>query len=152
MDVDISELAEGQMMMVDFSIEWVIILRRSEDMLQELAKPVKPLLDPESKESQQPNNANNLYRSIKPEIFVAFGMCTHRGCGVKYISSDDAAKAPGEIRQGQFLCVCFGGVFDLAGRVFAGTPPPRNLEVPTYEFLSENTIRLYYPGFSHYLF
>ena len=151
-DVDISNLAEDQMQVVELSGKPVYILRRSETTLQELAKPVKPLLDPESKKSQQPDITKNPYRSIKPEIFVAYGICTHRGCAPKYISPADAVNSPDAIRQGHFFCPCQGGVYDLAGRVFAGTPAPRNLDVPAYEFLSENNIRLYYPGFSHYFF
>jgi ubiquinol-cytochrome c reductase iron-sulfur subunit len=106
-------------------------------MLAVLTKDRQLLRDPDSSVEQQPPYAKNTNRSIKPEILVLIGICTHLGCSPTY------KPTMGELGPdwpGGFFCPCHGSKFDLAGRVFKGVPAPINLEVPPYRFLSANVI------------
>jgi ubiquinol-cytochrome c reductase iron-sulfur subunit len=107
-------------------------------MLDELATHEDKLRDPESEVEQQPAYAQNRHRSKKPEIFVAVGICTHLGCSPTYIINDFAAQVEG-VKSG-FFCPCHGSKFDMAGRVFQSVPAPKNLQIPPYMFIDDNTI------------
>ena len=96
------------------------------------------LSDPDSEKKQQPDYARNRYRSIKPEYFVAVGVCTHLGCSPKYLPESLNQHIP-SVKAG-FFCPCHGSSFDMAGRVFSGGPAPLNLMVPRYHFISETKI------------
>ena len=127
-EVDISKLEEGRLLIVEWQSKPVWILRR--------------LRDPDSKNAaQQPPYAQNHYRSIKPEILVLVGICTHLGCSPTY-RPDIAPADLGENWLGGFFCPCHSSRFDLAGRVFQGVPAPSNLVVPPYKYLSDNVIRI----------
>jgi ubiquinol-cytochrome c reductase iron-sulfur subunit len=124
------------------TFEWrgkpVWVLRRTEDMLKRLEAVRAELSDPESKVgSQQPNYARNPARSRRPELFVAVGLCTHLGCVPTYRPEPDSLQRGWP---GGFYCPCHGSKFDLAGRVFSGSPAPTNLEVPPYSFAGENLV------------
>lgn len=140
-EVDISKLAPGQMMTVEWRGKPVWIIHRDKTMLDSLKKTDPLVVDPKSdKTSQQPEYAKNEYRSIKPEYMVAVGICTHLGC-----SPSDKFKAGAESGvtadwAGGFLCPCHGSTFDLAGRVYKSKPAPDNLEVPPHMYLSESKI------------
>lgn len=122
--------------------EWrgrpVWILRRTAQMLEGLAA-VDPLLsDPESSvSSQQPAYARNRARSIEPEVLVAVALCTHLGCIPSYYPEPNSVQ-PGW--RGGFYCPCHGSKFDLAGRVYRGSPAPTNLAVPPHRYLSASII------------
>jgi len=102
-----------------------------------------PLLkDPKSQvASQQPAYAKNEYRSIKPEYWVAIGICTHLGCSPSF-RPEIAPADLGPQWKGGFFCPCHGSRFDLAGRVFEGVPAQLNLQIPPYRYLTETTIRV----------
>ncbi len=138
-EVDISKLASGQRIVVKWRGKPVWILKRGEAALQSLANDEAQLRDPESNESKQPESSHNRYRSIKPEIFVAIGICTHLGCSPTF-RPDIAPKDLGNDWQGGFFCPCHGSSFDYAGRVFQGVPAPTNLEIPPYVYLSDTRI------------
>jgi ubiquinol-cytochrome c reductase iron-sulfur subunit len=98
------------------------------------------LLDPNSEmASQQPKYAQNANRSIKPEVLVLVGICTHLGCSPTF-RPDVAPADLGPTWKGGFFCPCHGSRFDLAGRVYKGVPAPKNLEVPSYRFLSDSRL------------
>ncbi|HIP81465.1 MAG TPA: ubiquinol-cytochrome c reductase iron-sulfur subunit, partial [Leucothrix mucor] len=78
-------------------------------------------------------------RSIKPEILVLIGICTHLGCSPTY-RPEVAAADMGADWKGGFYCPCHGSRFDLAGRVFKNVPAPTNLVVPPYSYKSDNVI------------
>ena len=138
---DISKLEEGRMMIVEWQSKPVWIVRRSEQMLENLPKLDDRLRDPESENAdQQPEYAQNEYRSIKPEYLVLIGICTHLGCSPTYRPDVGAADLGGEAWKGGFFCPCHGSRFDLAGRVYKGVPAPLNLEVPPHRYLSEDEI------------
>jgi len=138
-EVDISKLEEGAMVRVIWRGRPVWVLRRSEDMLKRLTGTELPLSDPDSEESEQPPYAKNEYRSIRPEILVIVGVCTHLGCA----PLERFEVAPPDLGAdwvGGFFCPCHGSKFDLSGRVFAGVPAPTNLPVPPYRFVGENLV------------
>ena len=77
---DVSKLAVGSMMTVEWRGKPVWILRRTPQMLAELDAHELRLADPASEEPQQPDYAANRHRSIHPEYLVVIGICTHLGC------------------------------------------------------------------------
>ncbi|KAE8176699.1 ubiquinol-cytochrome c reductase iron-sulfur subunit [Photobacterium carnosum] len=137
-EVNISKLTDGQMIRVEWRGKPVWIVRRSKAVLQQLATHDDQLRDPISNEPQQPAYAQNPYRSLKPEIFLAVGICTHLGCSPTYLPNSFSEQVSG-VAAG-FFCPCHGSTFDMAGRVFAGVPAPLNLVVPPHQFLDDNTI------------
>lgn len=143
-DVDTGDLlAAGQMKTVEWRGKPVWILRRSPEMLATLEKVEGQLADPQSQRNPReltPAYARNRWRSRKPELFVAVGICTHLGCSpVTKLQAGPQPSLPNDWLGG-FLCPCHGSTFDLAGRVFKNKPAPDNLEVPPYMFLSENRL------------
>lgn len=138
-EVDISKLEAGQLMRVKWRGKPVWIVSRTPDMIKTLPTLDEQLLDPQSKEPQQPSYCRNPLRSRKPEIFVAVGICTHLGCSPTY-RPDVAPADLGADWKGGFFCPCHGSRFDLAGRVYKSVPAPLNLVIPPYQFLSDTTL------------
>jgi ubiquinol-cytochrome c reductase iron-sulfur subunit len=136
---DISKLKPGQMIRVKWRGKPVWLVSRTDEMLASLSKLTPKLRDPDSVEPMQPEYAQNEYRSIKPELLVTVGICTHLGCSPTYRPDVGAADLGGDWLGG-FFCPCHGSRFDLAGRVYSGVPAPLNLEVPPYRFLSDNEL------------
>lgn len=139
-EADISKLAPGEMMTVEWRGKPVWIIHRNQTMLETLAKIDDKLADPTSNKPMQPEYCKNPHRSIKPEYMVAIGICTHLGC-----SPTEKFKTGGESGveadwPGGFLCPCHGSTFDLAGRVFKSKPAPDNLEIPPHMYLSDTRI------------
>jgi ubiquinol-cytochrome c reductase iron-sulfur subunit len=138
-EVDISKLAPGSMATVEWRGKPVWIIHRTPEMIEEVKKSRQSgvLTDPDSKSSKQPKKADTDTRSLKPEFFVAVGICTHLGCSpVRREASDPEMRGGGD----GFYCPCHGSRFDLAARVLKGSPAPTNLEVPPYKYLSDNKI------------
>lgn len=138
-EADISKLAPGEMMIVEWRSKPVWIVRRTKDMLDGVKKVDGKVSDPNSSVPEQPEYAKNEFRSIKPEVLVLVGICTHLGCSPKPKSAEDKAEM-GADWSGGFYCPCHGSKFDLAGRVYKGSPAPKNLEVPPHTYLSDGTI------------
>lgn len=138
-EVDISKLEPGMLLMVEWRGKVVWVLKRTQDMLKNLEKLEVVLADPNSEKDQQPAYAKNRTRSIKPEILVVEGVCTHLGCSPVY-RKDIAPADLGADWLGGFFCPCHGSKFDLAGRVYKGVPAPTNLVVPPHTYLSENQL------------
>jgi len=136
---DISKLEPGQMIRVKWRGKPVWIVYRTQEMLDDLPSLLEKLGDPDSAESEQPEYALNDYRSIKPEILVLVGICTHLGCSPTY-RPDVAPADLGADWKGGFFCPCHGSRFDIAGRVYSGVPAPTNLPVPPHRYLSDNEI------------
>lgn len=138
-EVDINKLEPGQRITVEWRGKPVWIIRRSKVMLEALPSLDSALLDPASELRQQPDYAKNSTRSIKPETLVLLGICTHLGCSPSY-RPEFAPADLGQEWKGGFFCPCHGSRFDLAGRVYAGVPAPKNLEVPRHMYISETRI------------
>lgn len=139
-EVDISDLAPGAVKTVEWRGKPVWILRRTAEMVAGLAVLEDRLVDPHSLRDQQPENARNLHRSIKEEILVTVGVCTHLGCSPNLVPSGTLNPSVGEDWAGGFFCPCHGSTFDLAGRVFKNKPAPTNLEVPPHNYLSDSKL------------
>jgi len=138
-EADISKLEEGQMIRVQWRGKPVWILKRNEEMLAALPGLDERLRDPASVDPQQPEYAQNSTRSIKPEILVAVGICTHLGCSPSFVP--EALPQPYDPDwKGGFFCPCHGSKFDLAGRVYQGVPAPLNLEIPPHAYVSETLV------------
>ncbi len=138
-EIDISKLQEGQKVTVEWRGKPVWIVKRSQKSLDELASLNEGLRDPASENNQQPSYAQNPARSIKPEIAVLVGICTHLGCSPTYRPEIGAADL-GADWLGGFFCPCHGSKFDLAGRVYSGVPAPLNLVVPPHYYKSDRVI------------
>lgn len=137
--VDISSIAPGELRVIEWRGKPVWVIRRTPQMLESLKTVVAKLTDPASKDSLQPEYAANEHRSLKPDVMVMEGVCTHLGCSPQMKPADAKAEM-GADWGGGFYCACHGSKFDLAGRVFRGAPAPTNLTVPPYTFLSEGTV------------
>ena len=137
--VNLSKLEPGQLIRVEWRGKPVWILNRTKAVLSTLAPLESELSDPNSTESIQPPAAKNTTRSLKPEVFVAIGLCTHLGCSPTY-RPEIAPTDLGKDWQGGFFCPCHGSKFDIAGRVYSSMPAPTNLEIPPYRYIDDNTI------------
>lgn len=139
-EVDISKLELGQMLTVKWRGRPVWIVNRTREMLATLAQLIDSVADPQSEDSEQPLYAQNETRSIKPEILVLVGICTHLGCSPLAKLVGGAVSGLGGDWLGGFFCPCHGSKFDLAGRVYKNVPAPANLVVPRHAYLSDTRI------------
>ena len=121
----------------------MFVVKRAQPALDELKNPklLGQLRDPNSQELQQPTYASNWSRSIKPEILVIVGVCTHLGC-IPLFDPAPNATDPAPDWPGGFFCPCHGSRFDLAGRVFNCSPASVNLRVPPYEYPNKDLLRI----------
>ncbi|MCK4494625.1 MAG: ubiquinol-cytochrome c reductase iron-sulfur subunit [Methylococcales bacterium] len=138
-EVDISKLEPGQLLRVAWRGKPVWILNRPPRMLKILEGMDSQLQDASSNESIQPETSKNATRSIKPEVFIAVGLCTHLGCSPTF-RPEIAPPDLGDDWEGGFFCPCHGSKFDLAGRVYKSVPAPTNLDVPPYRYITETQI------------
>ncbi|RCU49867.1 MULTISPECIES: ubiquinol-cytochrome c reductase iron-sulfur subunit [Corallincola] len=138
-EVDISKLEPGQLIRVEWRGKPVWVVLRPDSVLQEMKANEDKLKDPQSSEvDQQPEYAKNEFRSVKPELFVAVGLCTHLGCSPTYLPGSFGEQVEG-VNYG-FFCPCHGSKFDMAGRVYKDVPAPLNLVIPPYHFKDDTTI------------
>ena len=138
--IDMSTLAPGEMRTYEWRGKPVWVLRRTPEMIESIKKTTDRLADPNSLRTAYPTPeyAKNELRSIKPEYFVAVGICSHLGCSpVGPLAANTNPTLGGDPG---FLCPCHGSTFDLAGRVFRNKPAPDNLEVPPHKYLSETVV------------
>lgn len=137
-EVDISKVAPGTFMPVEWQGKPVWVINRTPEQTAELATHNDQLSDPMCDVPQQPAYCKNAGRGIKPNIAVVVGICTHLGCSptAKLEKGGDM----GDSWSGGFFCPCHGSKFDLAGRVYKGSPAPTNLVVPPHKYLADNTL------------
>ncbi len=138
-EVDITKLEPGMLLLVEWRGKVVWVLNRTSEMLATLKKVESELADPKSEKPQQPAYAKNDTRSIKPQYLVVEGVCTHLGCSPVF-RKDIAPADLGADWLGGFFCPCHGSKFDLAGRVYKHVPAPTNLVVPPHVYLSDTTL------------
>jgi ubiquinol-cytochrome c reductase iron-sulfur subunit len=141
-EVDIAALKPGEMQTVEWRGKPVWILKRTPEMLASLKTTDHEVADPNSdrKTFPTPEYAKNEWRSIKPEVWVGVGICTHLGCSPSQKFQPGPQPSLPDDWQGGFLCPCHGSTFDLAGRVFKNKPAPDNLRVPPYQYLSDSRL------------
>jgi ubiquinol-cytochrome c reductase iron-sulfur subunit len=139
-EVDISKIEPGMQLTAEWRGKPVWVVNRTPDMLSLLAKQDSKLTDPNSdNEAQQPEYCKNATRSIKPQYMVVVGICTHLGCSPTY-RKEVGAPDLGADWPGGWFCPCHGSRYDLAARVFEGSPAPANMVVPPHKYLSETKI------------
>lgn len=137
--VNISKIEPGQQMIAEWRGQPVFIVRRTEEILKNLDKVAVNVADPESKASVQPTYVDPKLRSIKPEILILVGLCTHLGCSPSY-RPEVAPADLGAEWVGGYFCPCHGSKYDLAGRVYKSQPAPLNLPVPPHSYESDAVI------------
>jgi len=138
-ELDLSKLDPGQMAVPVWRKTPIYVVRRTPEMVAHVAGHDSELKDPKSEDSEQPEYAKNTLRSRTDEFLVLIGVCTHLGCLPKQ------RFAAGELYPnwpGGFFCPCHGSRFDLAGRVFDGSPASTNLRVPRYSYPDPRTLRI----------
>lgn len=140
---DISALQEGQRMILEWRGQPIWIVKRSKAILEALPGLDGRLRDPASSNAdQQPAYvlaANPELRSLKPEISVLVGLCTHLGCVPEMVA--EIRPEPYDAQwKGGYFCPCHKSRFDMAGRVFQDVPAPTNLVVPPHHYVDDNTI------------
>ena len=139
-EADIGKLEPGALMRVKWRGQVCWVVRRTEETLSSLKGMADQLTDPNSEATQQPDYCKNEFRSIKPEYLIAVGICTHLGCSPTHRPDVGAADMGGESWMGGFFCPCHGSKFDLAGRVYKGSPAPTNLVIPPHQYQSDDVI------------
>jgi ubiquinol-cytochrome c reductase iron-sulfur subunit len=142
-EVDIGSLQPGEKMTVEWRGKPVWILKRTPEQIAELPKLDSQLADPKSQRKPDeltPSYARNENRSIKPDVLVVVGLCTHLGCSPNDKFQPGAQPSLPADWQGGFLCPCHGSTFDLAGRVYANKPAPDNLPVPPHMYVSDTRL------------
>lgn len=142
-EVNISRLKPGEILkpVPKWRGKRVIVVSRTPDMIERLHEEQRNLADPMSKRSVQPPYAQNPTRSIRPELGIYLGLCTHLGCTPKYYGKVQPEQFDSSWKGG-FFCPCHGSKFDLAGRVHKNLPAPTNLEVPVHQFENEHIIHV----------
>jgi ubiquinol-cytochrome c reductase iron-sulfur subunit len=138
-EVDVTRIAPGTLVTVEWRGKPVWVLHRTPAMLASLGKHDFLLLDPGSEADQQPAYAKNPARSRRPEFLVVIAICTHLGCIPVFRPEPNEPGLPPDW-PGGFYCPCHGSAYDLAGRVFKNVPAPRNLEVPPYAFHGDKLV------------
>jgi ubiquinol-cytochrome c reductase iron-sulfur subunit len=142
-EVDISSLKSGEKVTVEWRGKPVWIVKRTPEQLESLNKIESQLADAKSARKADeltPQYARNQHRSIKPDVFVAVGICSHLGCSPSDKFQTGAQPSLPDDWAGGFLCPCHGSTFDMAGRVFKNKPAPDNLEVPPHMYLSDSKL------------
>ena len=136
-ELDLAKLDAGQMTTTVWRRSPIYVVRRTPQMVARIGGHDAELKDPSSQHSEQPAYAKNPQRSRSAEYLVMVGTCTHLGCLPKQ------RFAAGELYPswpGGFFCPCHGSRFDLAGRVFDGSPASINLRVPPYYYPKPTTL------------
>ena len=142
-EVDISQLKPGERAIVEWRGKPVWIIKRTPEQLADLPALDAQLADPKSERKPDeftPSYARNGYRSIKPEVLVAVGICPHLGCSPSEKYTPGPQPSLPDDWKGGFLCPCHGSTFDMAGRVFKNKPSPDNLEIPPHMYLSDTRL------------
>ena len=137
-EADVSKLEPGQQITIEWRGKPVWVLKRTDEMVKRLEQNAPLLVDPESKASKQPAYVKGVSRSIKPDVFVVEGVCTHLGCSPTLKKEVGAASDMGAEWPGGYYCPCHNSRFDLAARVLKGSPAPSNMTVPPYHFTGAN--------------
>ncbi len=139
--IDISKLQDGEILgpIPAWRGRPIFVVKRSAASLEALNENPDRLTDPDSSDPEQPEYATNEFRSRRPELLVLVGLCPHLFCSpTPHI---ELRPQPfDEEWRGGFFCPCHGSRFDLAGRVYSGSPSSRNMQVPPYSYESEDVL------------
>jgi len=138
-EVNLAKLKEGQLLKVQWRGQTIGVLHRTQTMIDNLPNVDDRLVDPESKDADQPTYIHGETRALRPEFLVLNMHCTHLGC-IPQLIPQVGPEPFDEHWMGGFYCPCHKSRFDLSGRVFQGVPAPTNLRIPPYSFLDDNTL------------
>jgi ubiquinol-cytochrome c reductase iron-sulfur subunit len=138
-EVDVSKIEPGQMVTVTYRKKAMYIVHRTPEMIESLAGHDATLKDAASASSEQPTYATNATRAARADFLVVEGTCTHLGCLPK-ARFEKAMAELGADWPGGFFCPCHGSRFDMAGRVFDGSPASKNLRIPVYSFRDDKSL------------
>ena len=139
--IDIGQLQVGEMLgpIPAWRGKPIFVVKRGEALIAALNEDQERLTDPNSDEPEQPDYARNETRSRRPDLMVLVGLCPHLFCSpTPHIELK--AQSFDEDWRGGFFCPCHGSRFDLAGRVYSGSPSSRNMEVPPHSFESDDIL------------
>ncbi|RBW49435.1 ubiquinol-cytochrome c reductase iron-sulfur subunit [Marinobacter sp. F3R11] len=139
--VNISKIEPGQQVTVEWRGMPVWLIRRTDEMVSNIEKLNDKVKDPQSEAPQQPEYINGVLRSLKPEMAVLVGLCTHLGCVPSY-RPDIAPADLGDEWLGGLFCPCHGSRYDMAGRVYTAQPAPLNLQVPPHRYDDDVTLTI----------
>jgi ubiquinol-cytochrome c reductase iron-sulfur subunit len=139
-EADVSKLEPGQQITIEWRGKPVWVLRRTPEMVNRLPQNAPLLVDPDSKASKQPDYVKGPGRSIKPDIFIVEGVCTHLGCSPTLKKEVGAASDMGADWPGGYYCPCHNSRFDLAARVLKGSPAPSNMTVPPHRYSNDAVV------------
>ena len=121
-EVDISNIDLGKTITVLWRGKPVFIRKRTQEEIDKAQSvKLKELKDPQKDQE----------RVKKPQWLVMVGVCTHLGC----VPLGNKGDFNG------WFCPCHGSHYDTSGRIRKG-PAPTNLEIPKYEFINNNTIKI----------
>lgn len=137
--VNISKIEPGQQVVAEWRGQPVFVLHRTPEIMEGMKKIEGELADPTSQSSDQPTYVDPAERSIKPELLIVLGVCTHLGCAPNF-RPEVAPADLGPNWMGGYFCACHGSRYDLAGRVYRGQPAPLNLPVPPHSYETDNVI------------
>lgn len=137
---DISKIDPGAMIVVEWRGKPVYVVSRTQDQLDRLSSMDGFLKDPQSQDAIQPAYISGTGRSVRPDLLVIEGLCTHLGCAPKFRPEVGTADLGGDRWAGGFFCPCHGSRFDLAGRVYSGVPADTNLVIPPHSFEGDNIL------------
>lgn len=138
-ELDISKIEAGQMVTLTWRKQAIYVVHRTAEMVGTLAGHDVRLKDPTSKSSEQPDYTRNGNRARRDDFLVVIGNCTHLGCLPKARFERNQPEL-GADWPGGFLCPCHGSRFDMAGRVFDGSPASTNLRIPPYSYANNNLL------------
>jgi ubiquinol-cytochrome c reductase iron-sulfur subunit len=138
--VDIGDLAPGDVRTVEWRGKPVWVVRRTPEMIAALTGHDAELADPQSAKDVLPEALRNPGRSMREDVFVAVGICTHLGCSPTSVPAGSNNPSLPTGWPGGFFCPCHGSTFDGAGRVYKNKPAPTNLEIPPYRFASDTRV------------
>ena len=137
--VNINKIQPGQQIVAEWRGQPVFVLHRTPEIMAALPTIDGQMADPKSQESDQPDYVDAAARSIKPEILIVLGVCTHLGCSPTF-RPEVAPADLGPEWVGGYFCACHGSRYDLAGRVYKGQPAPLNLPVPPHSYETDSVI------------
>lgn len=139
-EVDLGDIPPGGMKTVEWRGKPVWVFRRTPEMVAALRDHESQLADPGSARDQLPDALRNPARSLRPEILVVIGICTHLGCSPVPVAEGSSNPSVGADWPGGFFCPCHGSTFDLAGRVYRNKPAPTNLEIPPHRHVGDTRL------------
>ena len=129
--LDVSKMQYGQQIQVAWRKQPVFVVRHTKESLENIDSALPKLADPNSDQIEEPYKGQNPTRSKSSEYTVMVGVCTHLGC----VPLNDKGDYNG------WFCPCHGSHYDTSGRIRKG-PAPLNMEIPKYEFVNANTIKI----------